>query len=110
MIIQNRSLGMNYNIPKTFTMGGQTVKVKLMKTIPVEGAVGLCKFFENEILIQTHTNGKPMAKTQVEQIFYHEFMHYLFDQCRREDLSTDENLVDLAGEFLYQSLGHKKWR
>lgn len=81
-----------------------------MKQIPQEGAVGLCKFFENEILVQTHLSGKPIAKSQVEQTFWHEYCHYLFDQCRREDLSLDENLVDLCGEFLYQSLGLRKWR
>ena len=98
---------MIYNIPKKFTMGGQEVKVLVKRTIDTEGAIGVCKFVENEIHIQTHINGKPMAKSQVEQTFYHEFVHYLLDQCRREDLSSDEILVDLMGEFLYQALGKK---
>jgi len=101
---------MIYNIPKSFEIGGQKVKVIVKKKIDTEGAVGVCLFFQNEIHIQTHLNGKLMAKSQIEQTFWHEYVHYLLSHCRQEELSSNEELVDLMGEFLYQSLGKKKWR
>lgn len=101
---------MTYNIPKSFTMGGQTVKVYVKKDINSEGDVGLCKFLHNEIYVQTHDKGKPMAKEKIEQTFWHEYAHYLLHQCRKDDLSENEELVDLMGEMLYQSIGKKRWR
>ena len=101
---------MTYNIPRSFPMGGQIIKVKIKKTITTEAATGVCRFYENEIHLQTHLDGTLINKTQVEQTFWHEYAHYLLYHCRQEELCTNEELVDLMGEFLYQSLGKRKWR
>lgn len=98
---------MKYNIPRKFTIGGQEINVIIKKTIEVEGAIGAYKSMENEIHIQTHMDGKALPKSQVEQTFYHEYVHCLFDQCRQPELCSNESLVDLMGEFLYQSLGKR---
>lgn len=98
---------MKYNIPKSFPIGGQTITVKVQKTIDVEGAIGAYKAIDNEILVQTHLQGKLMPRSQVEQTFYHEFVHCLFDHCRQDELCSNEELVDLMGELLYQALGKK---
>lgn len=99
---------MKYNIPKKFTIGGQEITVKVMKHIGIEGAIGVYKSAENLILVQTHMNNKPMARSQVEQTFHHELMHCLFDQARQEDLCSNEDLVDLMGELLYQVIKTSK--
>lgn len=100
---------LKYNIPRKFSMGGQIIKVHIKRCVDVEGAIGYYKHHENEIGIQTHLNGSPIAVSQVEQTFWHEYAHCLLDHCREEELSTNEKLVDLLGEFLYQSLGKQKW-
>jgi hypothetical protein len=99
-----------YNIPKSFTMGGQNVKVVVKEDIGDPGNNGGCNFEENIISVQSHqANGDLRSSDMVEQTYWHEYAHFLLSQCRREDLSKDENLVDLMGEFLYQSIGKKKW-
>lgn len=98
---------MTFRIPKKIRMGGQTVRVRVMKNIHAEGAIGSYKDLANEIQVQTHVDGSPMPDTKVEQTFWHEYAHCLLAHCRREDLNADENLVDLMGEFLHQSLGDK---
>ena len=101
---------MNYNIPKKLQFGGQIIKVKVLKTVEKEGAVGCYYSLLNEIHIQTHVEGAPMPVEKVEQIFWHEYAHALTDSCRDEDLCANEPLIDLMGEFLYQSLGKLKWK
>lgn len=104
------SMKVKYNIPKKFPMGGQVVKVEIVKQVE-PGVLGKCFFFENMIKVGTHLDGKPVNKEQVEQTFWHEFCHYLFFQARQDELCYNEPLVDLLGEFLYQSLGKAvKWR
>mgnify|MGYP000190795020 CR=1 FL=1 len=102
MVTSTRLSKMKYNIPKQFNIGGQEIKVRTMKHIGIEGAIGVYKSLSNEILVQTHMNGKPMAVSQVEQTYHHELIHCLFDHARQEDLCCNEELVDLMGELLYQ--------
>lgn len=91
-----------YNIPKKFSIGGQEIKIRVMKDIQVEGAIGVYKSLANEIRVQTHLSGEAMAPSQVEQTYYHELCHCLFDHARQYELCANEELVDLMGELLYQ--------
>ena len=102
---------MTYNIPRKICFGGQTIKVKIMKDIGSGDDTGFYKCYFNLICVQTHWEGSLIAKEQVEQTFWHEYAHALLDHSRKEDLSIDEPLVDILGEFLYQSIGKSvKWR
>jgi hypothetical protein len=96
---------MEYNLPKSFNIGGQKIKVKTFKSTDIEGAVGAYKSSKNEIDVQTHVNGEEFPASKVQQIFCHEYVHCLFDHARREDLCANEELVDLMGELILQSLG-----
>lgn len=98
-----------YRIPKSFQMGGQTIKVTVHNgsSPPPSDILGLCKFLENTIDIYTKCQGRIIAVEQVEQTFWHEYAHYLLFQTRKDELTHDEELVDLLGEFLYQSIGKK---
>ena len=100
---------MKYNIPKKMQLGGQTITTKIMKDIEVEGAIGVYKSLQNEIRVQTHANGMAIAKTKVEQTYWHEYAHAVTDACRREDLCVNEEFIDLLGEFLFQSVGQNTW-
>lgn len=97
------------NIPKKFSMGGQEITVRVMKNIEKEGAIGLYRPLHNDIQIQTQVDKEDIHPSQTELIFWHEFSHCLLSACRREDLSENEELVDLMAEFLYQSVGKNKW-
>ena len=97
-----------YNIPKSFEIGSQKISVKIAKNIEVEGALGLYSSLTNEILIQTHIGGKLMAASQIEQTYYHELVHCLFDHARQEDLCSNEQLVDLVAELLAQVIKSSK--
>jgi hypothetical protein len=98
-----------YNIPKSFKMGGHTVKVELLKDIEIPGAVGICYYNRNLIRVQTHEGQVPMPVSKVEQIYWHEFSHYLLDHCKFEDLSMNEHLVDLMGECMQQTFEKVTW-
>ena len=100
---------MKYKIPKNFDMGGQTIKVKVKPDVGKDGAIGFYSSYENRIEVQTHLDGSLIDKSKVEQTFWHEYAHCLLEHCRQDDLGANEDLVDLMGEFLYQSLGKKKW-
>lgn len=100
---------MKYNIPKKFIIGGQEIKVQTVRNLD-DFTLGLYVPLHNMIKIRTHVNDKPIHPQQVEQTFWHEYAHCLLLSCRKQDLYVDEELVDLMGEFLYQSVGKKaKW-
>lgn len=101
---------MSYGLPRKFKIGGQEIKIITKKAIDREGAIGEYSSHENLIYIQTHLNGKALPVSQIRQTFCHEFMHCLFDHCRQEELCANEELVDLMGEFLMQSLGPKLFK
>lgn len=102
---------MKVNVPSKINLGGQTIRTEVKETIPVEGAIGCYKIHENLIQLQTHVNGIAISKEQVEQTYWHEYAHAILSACRQEELSCNEELVDLMGEFLYQSIGKKgSWK
>lgn len=101
---------MQYNLPKKFKIGAQTIKVKTFKNTDIEGAVGAYKSNKNQIDVQTHVNGEEFPVSKVQQAFCHEYVHCLFDHARREDLCANEELVDLMGELILQSFGHLLFR
>lgn len=101
---------MKYNIPKKFIIGGQEIKVELCRKLDTEHTLGIYYPLLNSIKVRTHCNDSEINPQQVEQTFWHEYAHCLLLACRKHDLFVDEELVDLMGEFLYQSIGKKaKW-
>ena len=100
---------MKNNIPKTFSLGGLEFKVK-NGNVPSEGNLGHCDFFENEIIVKSHYNGKPVHKQQQTQTFYHELVHAILMTMNQHELNQDEQFVDLFGQFLYQFSKTAKWK
>ena len=100
---------MKYDIPKSFPMGGQIIKVVIVKELFCDGQAILGKFeaILNEIHLAKTVFGKVIVKSQVEQTYYHEYAHCLMFHCRQDNLNENEELIDLMGEFLYQSLKKK---
>jgi len=93
-------------IPKSFNLFGETITVRIIpKAIDGEGTqqlVGLAKYCENEIVLATHDiYGTPIAKKNIEQSFFHELMHFIFDKVA-PDMRSNEELVDLTAALLHQ--------
>lgn len=88
-------------IPKTFTLGGQDFTVSYGK-VESEGNLGHTEFLHNKIVVKSHYNGKPFNKQQQEQCFYHELTHAILGVMNEHELNSNEQFVDVFGQFLYQ--------
>ena len=88
-------------IPNTFTLGGQDFTV-IHGNVTSEGNLGLTDFLHNKIIVKSHYNGKPYNKQQQEQCFYHELTHAILFIMNENELNSNEQFVDIFGQFLYQ--------
>lgn len=96
-------------IPKTFEIAGQSYKVKVAKDIDCDGAVGQARFFENEVRVRTHYNGKPVTPDVMNQTMYHELVHVILHTMNEDELNSNESFVDQFGHLLYQYLKSAKF-
>lgn len=62
-------------------------------------AYGVSDFKSNEIRLYTQEAGDG---TLLDHSFYHELVHFLLHYAGRDDLSNDEQLVDVVGGLLAQ--------
>jgi hypothetical protein len=83
-------------IPKEFTLGAVTWKVKIVEDLP--DRMGQSDFRNATILIEKNANKRVM-----EQTFCHELLHTLFFSTGRAD-NHDEVLIDGLGHSLHQYL------
>lgn len=96
-------------IPKSFTLGGQEFKV-LHGDFPSEGNLGHTDYFNNEIVVRSVFNGKAYNRQQQEQCFFHELVHAILMTMNEHELNSNEQFVDLFGQFLYQYTKTAKWK
>lgn len=90
-------------IPKSFNIFGQTIKVLYKRALhKSHNAVGYWFPNKNKIDLQQSTKEYQVNKENIEQTFFHEFTHCVFDKIGRNDLSQDETLVDTFGQVLHQ--------
>lgn len=89
---------MKFKIPTQFDLAGQTFKVFLKEDMEKQGALGMCYYKDQEIWIEK--NLKPTD--QIPITFYHELFHALFHTLGKEELKSDEGLVDALGNLLWQ--------
>lgn len=90
-------------IPKKFKLFGHTISVEYTDTLmQEEDKVGMALFRENKIILQKNNKGIPMLKDQIEQIFLHELVHYLFYFSDNEELAHCEEAVNIVSQLLHQ--------
>lgn len=90
-------------IPETFYQFAQHIKVKYVSDLAQsQGAVGEDVKISNDILLQPDTVGYHRPSEAIEQTFFHEYAHKMFDFAGRSDLSDDEKLVDLCGHLMHE--------
>jgi len=69
-----------------------------------DDARGLWRGRENKIIIHPGTKETPFPSDMVEQSFFHELVHAVLEAAELEDISKQENIVDLVGGLLHQAL------
>ena len=92
-------------IPETYYQFAQRIQVKYVNTLAqTHGALGEDVKNTNDVLLQPNVDGYPLPVEIVEQAFFHEYAHKMFDFAGRSDLSDDEKLVDICGHLIHELL------
>ena len=96
-------------IPKEFELAGQKIKVSKAKDIKVDGAVGVARFYTNEIRVRTEVSSEPISQDAMDHHYCHELSHWLTYIAGYEELCADENFQDRMGHMLHQYLKTVKY-
>ena len=93
------------NIPKSFKIFGQTIRVVWLKGLyKREKAWAIWYPNRNVITMQLPVAGLNLSKEQLEQTFIHEATHACLDILQYEKLSSDEDFVDRFSNALHQMI------
>lgn len=90
---------MKLKIPKEIQLGGQTIKITVMKDLSRGGAHGMCRYDDCEIWFDD--NIKPEDLKGIT--YYHELMHFILHTLGKDALRDDEGFVDSVGNLLWQA-------
>ncbi len=92
-------------IPKTFQLFGQTITVEIDPDLSHEDdASGAALYRTNKIKLTPSTSTDPKIPAQIEKVFLHELMHWIFYMAGESKLRSNEKLVDLIANLLHQAL------
>ena len=92
-------------IPISFYQYAQHITVEWCQDLAqTQGAVGEELKWTNRIRLQPDCPSYHRDKEAMEQAFFHEYVHKMFDFAGREDLSADERLVDICGHLIHEML------
>lgn len=93
------------NIPKTFTLMGQTITVEeVASLVNSSDNRGEAVFRENIIRLQKDSEGLPVPRDQYEHTFFHELVHFIFYLLGKDELRDDEELVGAFSGLLHQAM------
>ena len=96
---------MKLNIPTKVEIAGIVIKTILMTeedNWDEKNCIGKADY-QNQAIIIDVTRIKETET--LEQIYYHELLHWLFHIMGEEELQRNEKVIDLLAHFLYQSIG-----
>jgi len=101
---------MNFKIPTSFQLHGQTIEVTHVDHIGSEsGTLGEARIAKNQIVLQTNSSGFARSETQIEQTFLHELVHFILIHLRQAELCEEEAFVDGFAHLLHQSFVTSKY-
>lgn len=93
------------NIPKRFQLYGQTIEVvEKPDLLHTDDCRGMAKYRDSRIELQSSSKDNPMPAAQVEQVFCHELVHFLFHMAGYTDDRGDEVKVERISNLLHQAL------
>lgn len=95
------------NIPRSFSIFGETHKVKLLKSIDKGKSSG--EYDPNTNVIKLEKASEIRNQDQVEQTFFHELIHAALGHLSYEDLYKDEAFVDNMAKCLHQAFKTAKY-
>ena len=100
---------MKVRIPKQIELAGNTIKIKVMNDIEMDGAVGLSKFNQNEILVRRKLDGELIPIDIRSQTYAHELVHFILHVMNEHEVNNNEKFVDTFGQLLYQAMKSAKY-
>lgn len=91
-------------IPRRFMLGGVMIDVEFDDdTCEGQEALGLAEFHRNRILLKRANAGRERAVDDIEQVFFHELLHFVFRFSGEKKLSEDEVKIDRIARMLHQA-------
>jgi len=92
------------NIPKSFKLFATTINVFWDNNrMNDKGLYGLSDYSKSEITLSTTNGVDALSEDKIVDTFYHEKVHMVLDSMNRNDLSNDEQFVDVFAKLLRQS-------
>ena len=105
----------DFKIPKSFKLMGKTIKVIFDPLLVDQHRCdGMVDYSKELIILQPSTSGRPASEQGIEQVFYHELVHYLFyltedDASDDRLLHTRECLIERFSSLLQQAINTMKY-
>jgi len=96
-------------IPKSFQIGGHTIKVEQTENIDPAESLGECSLIKQYVKVATKSHYKNLPKTTIEHTYLHEIVHIILMMMNEDDLNNNEKFVDNFSGFLHQILKTSKY-
>lgn len=91
-------------VPKSFKVFATTIRVVFEnERLNDKNLLGESSYVESKIsLIDTNSMDK-LSKDKILDVFYHEKVHIILDSMNKQELSRDEDFVDIFAKLWRQS-------
>ena len=96
------------NIPKSLSVGGQTISVNIKDRLDSD-KLGECCVAEARIDIAKTFNGREQAYPSQLNTFYHELTPCIPDTMGENELSANEKFVSCFSSFLCEAMNTLKY-
>ena len=91
-------------IPKRFKLFATTINVVIdNKRMDDTRSYGLCEYGESKITLSTKDGINNLSEGRMLDCFYHEKIHMILCSMKRDELSKDEQFVDVFAKLLRQA-------
>lgn len=91
-------------IPKSFKLFGTTIKVEWDNMrLNDKGKYGESAYSLAKISLADTIGLEPLSEDVILDTFYHEKVHMILNSMNKDDLSSDEEFVDVFAKLLRQS-------
>jgi len=92
-------------IPERFKIAGQTIEVEFdAKHMDRESMLGTAYYRYNKITLVPSIEEKHLDRQRIEEIFWHEAVHFILHQMGEHELKSNEKFVEMFSGFLHQVL------
>jgi len=94
---------MKFKIPNKFNLGGTVINVEKVNQISGMGTDcdGMAFYSKSKIELK---DDETFSSDYKDWVFWHELVHFIFDNCAEPELRTNEKLVDKVATALHQSI------